>query len=260
MRRLGIRLALCLVVFSFGATTAARAAIAINDLQSFEKGKTTEVDVVAAYGPPTKTETNDEGLKAIAYTDDPAQLRDGAIFAFFGAVNGMFMPGIGAVEAVTNGPMTAFVFDRAGLLMYYRAEPAGSAPITSEDGAGPMPNVKVNLRRDQLQSNLPDDGKPHVGLQLVPTSELDADHKAEFVMARFAGLVVANVIPASAAAKAGLERGDYLYVLNGQLVTSFADLGKAMASVKMGDSIVLRVKRIDEASHRAREAAFTLRF
>ncbi len=54
--------------------------------------------------------------------------------------------------------------------------------------------------------------------------------------------------------------GDYLYVLNGVLVTSFADAAKAMTTVKAGDTVIARVKRIDETAHLAKETVLKLKF
>jgi membrane-associated protease RseP (regulator of RpoE activity) len=240
--------------------TTARAGDADRDPSGFVKGKSTFAEVIAKFGPPAKSETNEEGLKAIAYTAKADALDAGAIFAFFGSADGVFMPGAPKAKAGDLGALTAFVFDRYGRLMYYRAVVNGGRPITSEDGAGPMPNVKITLSADQLQSSLPDDGKPHLGIQLVPIADLDAAHKKQFAEAHFDGLVVANVIPDSPGAQAGIVAGDYLYVLNGVLLSSFADAARAMAGVKKGDTVIARAKRIDETAHLAKETIFELAF
>jgi hypothetical protein len=247
------------VVAAAAAVAPSHAEIAPRDLQVFEKGKSTYTEVTAKFGPPANRETNAEGLRAIVYGAASAGLGHGDIFALFGTVGGVFTPGAPKTADV-NGAVAAFVFDRYGRLMYYRAVD-GATAVTSEDGAGPMPNVRITLSPDQKQTNLPsDDGKPHLGIQLVPVSDLDGEHRKEFAAARFNGLVVANVIPGSPADKAGMASGDYLYALNGFLVASFADAAKAMATVNPGDTVVARVKRIDETAHLAREAVFNLKF
>jgi hypothetical protein len=260
MKRLLFALALCGVAGGLAAS-GARADVAERDLRAFEKGKATYNEVISKLGPPAKSETNGEGLRAIAYTAEAGKLGSGAIFGFFGTADGVFMPGAPKSDAPPGGGLTAFVFDRYGRLMYYRATEGATMQVTSEDGAGPMPNVKITLDADQRQTRLPaDDGKPHLGIQLVPVADLDAEHKQQFAAARFNGLVVANVIHDSPGEKAGIVSGDYLYALNGILVASAEDAVKAMATVKKGDTVVARVKRIDESVHLARETVFNLKF
>lgn len=260
MTRLAIRFVLALSAL-ICAVSVARAAITEQDLRSFEKGKSTSAEVIAKFGTPSKVELNSEGLRAIIYTADPASLEPGAIFAFIGALDGVFMPGAQRTDMKAGNAATAFVFDRRGRLMYFRSAISATSQVTSEDGAGVMPNVNLSLTTKQRQTALPpDDGKAHLGIQLVPVSDLDSEHRQEFAAARFDGLVVANVIPGTPAEQAGVHNRDYLYVLNGMLVSSFDDAAKAMATVKKGDTVIARAKRIDEAAHLAKETVFKLKF
>lgn len=260
MKRLALAMVLSLVA-SFAAPLSARAEIGASDLRQFEKGKTTFDQVVAKLGAPTITDVTPEGLKGIVYAPPDTPLQPGAVLAMFGQVDGVFTPGAPAVEPTAGqGAVTAFVFDRAGRLLYYRSVAGPDKTITSEDGAAEMPNVKPSLAADKIETATPDDGKPHLGIQLVPVSELDERYRNDFAAAKFDGVVVANVIAGSVAEKAGMRVGDYLYVLNGVLVTSFADAASAMATIKSGDRVLARAKRIDEATHLARETIFTLNF
>lgn len=260
MKRLALAVALSLLVSSMGSITVS-AEIAAGDLTQFEKGKSTLDQVVAKLGQPTATEVTGEGLKGIIYAPPDTSLKPGAALAMFGVVDGVFTPGAPAVDPASGqGAVTAFVFDRAGRLLYYRSVLSRDRAITSEDGAAEMPNVKLTLAADKIESTTPDDGKPHLGIQLVPISDLDEQHRHDFAAAKFDGVVVANVIVGSVAEKAGIRVGDYLYVLNGVMVTSFDDATKAMATIKPGDMVLARAKRIDEATHLARETVFTLNF
>jgi len=104
------------------------------------------------------------------------------------------------------------------------------------------------------------DGKPHLGVQLVPVSDLDEQHRADFAAAKFDGMVVANVLDGSVAHEAGLRVGDYLYVLNGMRVTSPQEILSAMATVKIGDAVKVRAKRIDQGTHLVHDMVFDLKF
>ncbi len=257
------RLGIVGVAVMVATASPAHADVSEADLRGFEKGKSTYAEVTAKLGKPAKTEINDEGLRAIAYTPQAGKLHSGDIFAFFGTADGVFMPGApkGDADAKIDGGLAAFVFDRYGRMMYYRAVEGATSQLTSEDGAAPMPNVKITLGADQQQTKMPpEDGKPHLGIQLVPVADLDAEHKRQFAAAHFDGLVVANVIPDSPGERAGIVGGDYLYVLNGVMVATFDDAAKAMSTVKKGDTIVARVKRIDESAHLAKETVFNLKF
>lgn len=247
MRRLMLGILLCLVAGS------AAAAVSETQLRIFIKGRTTLSQVVGVLGNPDKTEYTDEGLRAIAYL--PAGTAADKV-----SVLGLFTVAGGAIAA----PGTAALeFDRAGRLLYWVAIETGTGGprrVTSEDGAAPLPVVTVTLD-DQARAALKfvDDGKAHLGVQLA-ASDAQPKEKAEFDAAKFQGMIVANLLPGSAADRAGLKVGDYLYVLNGYLVTSNADVVKAMNGVTPGDAVKARVRRIDEASRTVSELVLSVKF
>ncbi len=260
MSRILRDVAICLAAGWLTATGAAAAEITEAGLRALAVGTATADQVVTQFGPPARREANDEGLSAIVYLGAGARIDPESIFVFAGAVDGVFIPGARSEGATSAGLVTALIFDRNGLLMYWRAI-LGGPPITSGDGAAEMPNVKLTLDDGQKQTALPpDDGEPHLGIQPVPVADLDPAHRAAFAAAGFDGLVVANVIPGSVAAKAGMVEGDYLYAINGALVKSGADALRAMKGVKRGDAILARAKRIDQQTHRVKEAVFVLKF
>jgi serine protease Do/serine protease DegQ len=57
------------------------------------------------------------------------------------------------------------------------------------------------------------------------------------------GVVVFEVLPDSAAERAGLKPGDMIAAINGEEVTDTADLEVATVDVLVGDRVVLDVKR-----------------
>jgi membrane-associated protease RseP (regulator of RpoE activity) len=254
--------AICFATGWLTATAAVAAAVevAAGDLRALEVGTSSLDQVVARFGKPDRRETSAEGLVAIAYFGSGAKIDPDSVLTFVGAVDGVFIPGAMTPGATSTGAVTALVFDRKGHLMYYRAANA-STSVTSDDDAARLPNLKVKLDETQKQTAMPpNDGKVHLGIQPVSVADLDAEHKSAFAAANFHGLVVANVIPGSVAAKAGMENGDYIYTINGSLVTSGDDALKAIADVKPGDTILAHGKRIDPSTLKIEEKIYLLKF
>jgi hypothetical protein len=57
------------------------------------------------------------------------------------------------------------------------------------------------------------------------------------------GVDIRSVIPGSAAARAGLKRGDRLLTLDGRWTDSVKDVFEAAATIKPGTTVVLKIKR-----------------
>lgn len=247
MKRIALVLLLCLAASVASlAPFPARAEISEATLRQFDKGKTTLEQVVAKIGRPGRTERNDEGLKAIGY------LAPGATADSVGSL-------FEAASGATNNSLSAiFLFDRGGRLIHYRAHAESGSPITSEDGAGPMPNI--NTMSAVAPSPWPTDDKPHLGIHFIPISQAEEKFRKDFTAAKFDGLIVTQVKPGSVAQKAGIKKNDYLYILNGMLVTSNEDAVEAMATVKKGDTIKARLERIDQDANRTQEQILDLHF
>jgi hypothetical protein len=232
------------------APGAARAELTAATLGQFEKTRTTFDQIVAKLGQPARTERNVEGLEAIAYSKPGATLNPGvSLFKTDGSLDR-------SIAAI-------FVFDKARRLVDYRAISSSGDTVTSEDGAGPMPNIDTAISAQQSKESIAAtvaDGKPHLGIQFIPTSATDAKHQLQFAQAKFQGMIVVKVLPDSVAQKAGIKRDDYISLLNGFLVTSFDDVTKAMAEVKSGQTIRIHVLRIDQSKNEVGEQIFDLKF
>jgi hypothetical protein len=279
---------LALAVAFLSMMSIARADVLVSDLRQFEKGKTTYDDVVQKLGPPTRTEYNDEGLRAVAYVDQHTQLNAASVLSVLGTAASIFMPvpsalatsaGSYVTELMAGGAngtssVVALVFDKNGLLMYYRAvlgavnvntfaSTSSTNVITSEDGAAPMPNLKATPPTEEQLRKIPPitpGDKPRLGIQFVPIGAISPEQRDQFAAAKFNGLIVMYVVNDSAAQRAGIHVSDYLYVLNGMLVTSAADVAQAMSTVQRGDRIKARIKRIDSNAHLSREQIVELQF
>jgi len=255
------RLALWLLGLSILlAAPAVRAAITDEALRGFEKGKTSLAEVTAKLGDPAKTLANEEGLKAIVYVD-PAQPADpDAAVTVFNDIGKL--ASVASQSGDGNGGLSSFVFDRQDRLVYWRAM-VGGRLVTSEDGAEPIPNVTFDVSQHQSEVSAAQQAatdRPRLGIQLAPTSSSGEVHRKEFEAARFAGLVVVNVLKDSPAERAGVKAGDYIYLIDGNLVVTFDEVARAMASVKKGEAVIIRARRIDQATRLVSEQIFHLQF
>jgi hypothetical protein len=240
---------LCCLAVCAAATVlppVARATQDMVDVRQFEKGKTTLDEVVGKLGKPARSERNDEGLKAIGYL-----------------APGASADSVPSLFAAASGPMAKsilgiYLFDKNGLMIHYQVQGGSGSPITSEDGAGPMPNL--NMMQAVAPAPWPTDDKPLLGIHFLPVSQIDAKFREDFAAAKFNGLVVTQVKPGSVAQKAGIKKNDYLYILNGMLVTSNDEALAAMATVKKGDTIKAHVQRIDQDANRSQDLVFDLHF
>jgi predicted ribonuclease toxin of YeeF-YezG toxin-antitoxin module len=267
--------------------SAAVAGISENELRQFEKGKTTYDQVVVKLGPPMKTGYNDEGLRAIAYVEQSTRMNSTSTAAMLGSLASIFIPGAAGLAASTaslvaqtvgggaegTSSFASFTFDKNGRLIYFISNvvsanagtfdsKTSSKQISSEDGATPLPNIKVTLSDDQR--NPPPisspDGKPRLGIKFVPIAFLDEASRNKLAAAKFDGLIVTVVAKESVADKAGIREGDYLYIINGMLVYSIDDVVKAMSTVTKGNIIKARARRIDPNANVYREQVFSLQF
>lgn len=246
MKRIAGAILLCLTAFVGFAPLAARADISEATLRQFDKGKTTLDQVVAQMGPPGRSEHNDEGLKAIAYLAPGVTAN--SVGSLFGDSGGLS----------SKSALAILLFDKSGRMIRYRALAGAGIPITSEDGAGAMPNLST--MQAVVPPPWPMDDKPHLGIHFVPISDIDEKFRHDFAAAKFNGVVVTQVKSGSVAQKAGIKKNDYLYILNGLMITSNDDALAAMATVKKGDTIKAHVQRIDQEANRSQEQIFDLHF
>lgn len=255
MARYGLVMALFLAGAALAPAARADApANQVNEtkLRTFVKDKTKLAQVTEFLGAPVKTESNDEGLQAIAYLAPNVAKDQVAGASIFSA---MYSPG--GPEAKLFA--AELVFDRNGVLLHWRGSFEGKA-VTSEDRDGPLPNLHLSMAPDVKDEAPPDGGKPRLGIKPVPIVQVDPEYRAAFEAAHFDGLVVMEVLDGSTAQKGGIMAGDYLYVLNGTLVTTPEQAVEIVSQLKAGDAIKARVLRIDQNTSRADEHVLTLKF
>ncbi len=77
----------------------------------------------------------------------------------------------------------------------------------------------------------------------VQPAEVTPELAQEFGLSTTSGALVQNVVPRSAAAKAGLEAGDVIVALGGKPVRSVEDLLAALRQHKPGDRVSVTVVR-----------------
>ena len=84
---------------------------------------------------------------------------------------------------------------------------------------------------------------PFVGVGTTSVSDLDDQGRQQFDVQVDEGAVITDVVPGSAADKAGLQEGDVVVKADGKPVTSSEDLRSAIQAKKPGDKLTLTVNR-----------------
>ncbi|NET30542.1 MAG: PDZ domain-containing protein [Cyanothece sp. SIO1E1] len=91
---------------------------------------------------------------------------------------------------------------------------------------------------------------PYVGIRMLTvtpelTDQLNNDPNSLLTIPTKAGVLVAQVVPDSPAAKAGLRRGDVITSIDGEKITSADQLQKLVENSKVGKPLSFSVKRGD---------------
>ncbi len=282
MLRHPIAIALAIVAIS----TNSLAQVTETALRDLVIGKATFADVVARFGQPTKSEYNDEGLRAVVYVDNSTQLNEVSKAALAGSLASIFIPGSAGLAtsvisttmatvaggATGTSQMAGLVFDKNDVLIRYQAifgtsqastfgATAQAREVTSRDGADPMPNITLNQATLSTPPQAaPSFDRPRLGITYLPIRQLEERAAAAFQRAKFDGVVINGILEHSVAARAGFRANDYLYILNGQLVATADDVVAAMSTIKPGDSIKARVMRVDHNTRLVHDRILSLQF
>jgi len=102
--------------------------------------------------------------------------------------------------------------------------------------------VIVEKMNDGIAENQHGVKKTQVSLGLT-LAELSADVRQELNVRVKSGLLVRHVQAGSPAARAGIERGDVLYNVNGQDINHLSDLQKVMRKTEAGETLRVRLDR-----------------
>ena len=137
-----------------------------------------------------------------------------------------------------------------GPLLNARGEVVGmnTAIISGAQGLGfaiPMEAVQ------RISGQLVADGKvdhPFIGIQMVTLSpdvreSINADPSSEFTVATDSGVLIADVVPNSPAARAGLRSGDVVRQVNGEAIENGQDVQSAVEANGLRRDLELRIER-----------------
>jgi len=102
--------------------------------------------------------------------------------------------------------------------------------------------IPINMARNVMEQ-IVDHGKVTRGLLGVSIQGVDADMAKAFGLAQGGGALVADVTPGSAAAKAGVERGDIILELDGKAVSTPDDLSVRISQIAPGTAVHLKISR-----------------
>ncbi len=106
--------------------------------------------------------------------------------------------------------------------------------------------IPVNMARNVMEQ-IVEHGKVIRGQLGVAIQGVDADMAKAFGLGQGGGALVAEVTPGSAAAKAGIERGDIITELNGQPVQGPDDLSVHISETAPGSTVQLKIIRNGQA-------------
>ncbi|MGE3955033.1 MAG: DegQ family serine endoprotease [Parachlamydiales bacterium] len=114
-----------------------------------------------------------------------------------------------------------------------------------------IPSNMAQRVMDQLISN-GSVTRGYIGIVMQP---IDKDLADSFDLEKPKGVLIAEVLPDSPAAKAGLEQGDVIVAFNGQPVESMAALRNSISLLEPGSKIRLKLIRSGKAINKAVEIA-----
>ena len=139
-----------------------------------------------------------------------------------------------------------------GALANVKGELVGiNTAIASETGGniGIGFSIPINSAREIIKSIISNGSStatapeaPFLGIASVP---LDPGFASQLNLPAGQGVVLQEVYPLTAAAKAGLNAGDVLYAIDGKPVANPDDLRTTIGKHKIGDSVMLGVIRAD---------------
>ncbi|HKV24740.1 MAG TPA: Do family serine endopeptidase [Candidatus Acidoferrum sp.] len=102
--------------------------------------------------------------------------------------------------------------------------------------------IPINMARNVMEQ-IVDHGKVIRGHLGVTVQAVSADMAKAFGLNQGGGALVADVTPGSPAAKAGIERGDIILELNGEMVNTPEDLSVHIAELAPGSAVHLKISR-----------------
>ncbi|OOF71212.1 DegQ family serine endoprotease [Rodentibacter caecimuris] len=137
-----------------------------------------------------------------------------------------------------------------GALLNLQGELIGinTAIISPSGGNAGIAFAIPSNQANNLVQQIIEFGEVRRGLLGIKGGELNADLAKVFNVNTQQGAFISEVLPQSAAEKAGLKAGDIITAMNGQKVSSFAELRAKIATSGSGKEIELTYLR-DEKSH-----------
>lgn len=148
--------------------------------------------------------------------------------------------------------------DKARMIVFAGSGHVSSKAAIPNDMSRRLPKIsKATLHSVDVRERLNDEVDYQLltqFLSLPPTGKLGA-----WLVPAQNGAAIGKLVPNSAADKAGLHEGDKITSVNGEEITSVADLYNCLAKYKQGEKIKLGVKQPDLKGQPPREVFYTIK-
>ncbi len=222
--------------------------VMVSDQQArqFQKGKSTEADVVAALGQPTTTVTHGS-TRTLLYSGAQAQARPASFIPLVGPLVGgsdvrassvmfQFGPDGRLVDVVStqhsSGGGTGFA---AGAPMAQTPDQPRKPPDLDSRQLSPAPSTSAADMRPTATQN-----PSKLGVQIAPVT---AQLASVLRLSSPRGALVRYVEPDSIASKIDIRSGDVILMVGDKEITNFSDLPGIVANIPKGTEVPIRLVR-----------------
>jgi serine protease Do len=132
-----------------------------------------------------------------------------------------------------------------GPLVNLKGEAVGICTAIVASGQGIGFAIPINMAKSAL-SHLKEKGRIIRGWIGVSIQTITPEIAQSFALKEIKGALVADVVPGSPAATAGITRGDVILSLNGKTINAISDLSRYVAETPVGSTVSVKIIRSDK--------------
>lgn len=235
-----------LVVASISGCASHGVMVSDQQAQQFQKGKSTEAEVVAVLGQPTTTVTRG-GSRTLMYSGAQAQARPASFIPIIG-------PLVGGSDVRASSVMFQFGPDGRLVDVVSTQHSSGTgtgfaagAPIAQTPDQPRKPPDLDSTRLSAAPSTSPADTQPtatqspsKLGVQIAPVT---AQLASVLRLPSTRGALVRFVEPDSIAGKIDIRGGDVILMVGDREIVNFSDLPGVVSSIPRGTEVQIKIVR-----------------